>query len=161
MLFVQNIGGLAFGIILALFGYVFRYYDNTEASVHLKAAWCVAAAVILAVVSQYSTLENGKFLGSLAFGYVSFRIWGADKMPTKQLAWFWWAYQVLFFGCTGASLLVKSITKEDLRFGFVAIFCGMAARLLTVTLVTSFPRGRFTLRERTFMAMAWVPKATV
>ena len=51
MLFIQNIAGLVFGIILALFGYVFKYYANQSVCIHFKATWCVAAAVIMAVVS--------------------------------------------------------------------------------------------------------------
>ena len=51
MLFIQNIAGLVFGVILALFGYVFKYYANQSVCIHFKATWCVAAAVIMAVVS--------------------------------------------------------------------------------------------------------------
>ena len=56
---------------------------------------------------------------------------------------------------------MKTITKNDLSYGFVAILCGMIARLILVSIITYFPKGRYNLKERTFMAMAWVPKATV
>ncbi len=141
--------------------YLFKYIEKYPVTIYLKLIWCIAVAVGLAAAAEFSTLTNSRYIASLTFGYVNYRIWGETGRPSQQIAWFWWGFQTIFFGCTGASLLVSEIKKGDLGYGALAILIGLCVRMLTVTVGIYFPVGKYNLKERVFMAMAWFPKATV
>jgi NhaP-type Na+/H+ or K+/H+ antiporter len=126
----------------------------------LKAAYCLAIAIAFVIAGEKSKYKDTKYIGSLTFGYVAYRVWGEHK-PTKELSWAWWAVQCIFFGCVGAALLFSQIRNSDLGYGFVCIICGVTVRLCAVMVLSHWPRHFYTIKERAFMACAWFPKATV
>ncbi len=58
-------------------------------------------------------------------------------------------------------MLVAEIKSGDLAYGALAILVGVAVRMIAVTFGVYFPRGKYNLKERVFMAMCWFPKANV
>ena len=123
-----------------------------------KFLYAVAGAISFVVVGEESTYTDSKYVVSLSFGYVLFRMWGDDK-PQKELYWLWFFIQPLFFGSVGAALLFKKIRVSDLGYGALCIICGVILRIIIVFLISYVKK--FTIRERLFMGMAYIAKATV
>jgi NhaP-type Na+/H+ or K+/H+ antiporter len=61
----------------------------------------------------------------------------------------------------GAALLFSQIRISDIGYGCICIIGGLIIRLAAVVIVSQWPKDYFTIKERAFMALAWVPKATV
>ena len=160
ILFLENLAGLAVGIFMALLGVVFNKLPQTTLTMHLKMWYCIACAIGFVIAGEKSTFTNAKYIAGLSFGYTSYRVWGEVK-PTKEIGWFWWLIQPIFFGSVGAALVFKQIRNSDIGYGFVCIICGLIIRLLVVSIISAFPRGKYTVKERAFMAFSWLPKATV
>ena len=122
--------------------------------------YCIACAIAFIVAGEKSKFTNTKYIASLTLGYVCKRVWN-DDVPTKELGWFWWVIQPLFFGSVGASLVFKQLTGEIIGYSVICIVVALMVRLFIVILMTSYPKNRFTWKERAFTAFSWLPKATV
>jgi NhaP-type Na+/H+ or K+/H+ antiporter len=94
----------------------------------------------------------------LLFGYTSFRVWGEDK-PNPQLVQAWFFIQPFLFGIVGASLDFHKMDSSLLGYSVVVILVGLIVRFL-VTFVVTYA-NMYTLKERLFIAIVWIPKATV
>jgi solute carrier family 9B (sodium/hydrogen exchanger), member 1/2 len=122
--------------------------------------YCIACAIGFIIGGEISTFTNSKYMASLTLGYVCGRVWGAQK-PDKELATFWWIIQPLFFGTVGATLVFSLITPSQVSKSVACIIVALVVRIAITILITSFPSGKYLLKERAFIAFAWLPKATV
>jgi len=71
----------------------------------------------------------------------------------------WWYFQPLLFGLIGASVRVADIEGDTIGFGVAILAVSLTVRLL-VTYLTMLGTDLVQL-ERLFVAVAWLPKATV
>ena len=101
ILFLENVAGLIAGIIFGLLAYFFKYIHGKPYCNPLKAAYSLAFALAITFASEFSTFTNAKFIGSLTFGYVCFRVWGLNK-PVKEMSAVWFWIQPFLFGTVGA-----------------------------------------------------------
>lgn len=160
LLFLQNLAGLGVGVLMGMISMLFNYLPKKQWVMNLKALFCLACAIGFVIAGEKSTFTNSKYIAGLTFGYVCYRVWGEDK-PTKETAWIWWTITPIFFGCVGAALVFKQIRNSDIGYGVICIVVGLIVRLIVVQFIAYFPRGALNLKERVFMAYAWLPKATV
>jgi NhaP-type Na+/H+ or K+/H+ antiporter len=108
---------------------------------------------------EYEAASNeAKYICALFFGYSSHVVWGTDK-PAKEIAWFWFFIQPFLFGTVGASLLFSQIAAGDIGYGIVCIIVGVTVRFIVVVIVTTSKNLEF--KERIFMGITWLGKATV
>jgi NhaP-type Na+/H+ or K+/H+ antiporter len=63
------------------------------------------------------------------------------------------------FSSIGASLQLKLITPQSVAFSISHIFLGQFFRFLAVLLLTGSEKGKFTWRERLFIAISYIPKS--
>ena len=161
MVFLENAVGLVVGLVMGVIGLVFNKVPHPTLQMHLKMWYCIGLAIAyINLGTTYSSFSDTKYIASLTTGYVCSRVWG-DAKPTKELGYFWWFIQPLFFGCVGAALVFKQLTGQTIGYAIVCILCGIIVRIATVVIMTSIPGDRFTSKERAFTAFAWLPKATV
>lgn len=79
----------------------------------------------------------------------------------SDLATVWYNLcEPLLFGAIGHALDFDSLPKELIMQSMVTILFGLFLRVATAYLVTGY-RGDLTRNERLFIALAWIPKATV
>ena len=71
----------------------------------------------------------------------------------------WTIFQPLLFGLIGAEVSLSQIQLETVGLGLAVLCIGLVIRIIT-SLVVVFGVG-LTLREQLFVALAWLPKATV
>jgi solute carrier family 9B (sodium/hydrogen exchanger), member 1/2 len=103
---------------------------------------------------------GGGSLAAMTMGAVSGRAWG----PTSEgvaigLTRTWGVAQPILFGLIGAAVALDAIEPSYVWDGLVILAIGMVIRLVVTYLSAS--GSQFTDRERRFVALAWIPKATV
>jgi solute carrier family 9B (sodium/hydrogen exchanger), member 1/2 len=102
--------------------------------------------------------KEAKFVCIIFFGYMAYRMWGAEK-PERELAALWMFCQPFLFGSIGAAVLFDKLKLSLLGKGIGVILIGVAARWIA-TFAAGMER-KFNNWERAFMAFSWIPKATV
>lgn len=103
---------------------------------------------------------GGGSLAAMTMGAVSGRSWGpASDRVAVGLTRVWAVAQPILFGLIGAAVALSAIEPSYVRDGLVILAVGLAVRLVVTYLSAS--GTRFTDRERRFVALAWIPKATV
>lgn len=125
---------------------------------YLKTVFCIGCAIFFVLVGEEIKYTNSKYIASLTLGYVCYRMWGEEK-PTNELGWVWFFITPIFFGSVGASLVLSKIKSYFLGYGAVCIFIGLFVRIMAVLLISL--TNEYTNKERIFMAVSWLPKATV
>jgi len=71
----------------------------------------------------------------------------------------WTVFQPLLFGLIGAEVSLSHIQAETVGLGLAVLCIGLVIRIITSFLVVL--RLGLTVREQFFVALAWLPKATV
>lgn len=103
---------------------------------------------------------GGGSLATMTMGAVAGRAWGASAAPVAMIASRVWAVaQPVLFGLIGAAVALSAIESSYIVRGLVVLAIGLAVRI-AVTYASVSP-DRFTTDERRFVALAWIPKATV
>lgn len=103
---------------------------------------------------------GGGSLAAMTMGAVAARRWSDDGAPVAVAMSAGWAVvQPILFGLIGAAVVLADIQAEYVGYGLIVIVAGLAIRLGTTYLAVS--SGQFNRLERAFIALAWIPKATV
>jgi len=125
---------------------------------HFKTLYCFLMIIAIPIVSNVIHAKSAKYLGSLIFGYTCYRVWGEDK-PSANLYKIWFYMQPFLFGTVGAQLQFKLLTGNQIGKAFIIIICGLIARVL-VAYAVSIDK-RFNFKDRIFISITWIGKATV
>lgn len=152
---LEIIGGVAAGFILGL---LMKFV--TPLNHALKAAITLTITTAFVVVSEAAKVHEAKFVGIIMFGYMCFRYWGVHGKPEKILANLWTCMTPFLFGTIGAALKFDDIDSGSILPGICIVIIGIMARGASTVGSMSIPRG-YTLKEKLFMGIAWIPKATV
>ncbi|CDW74209.1 cpa1 family transporter: sodium ion proton [Stylonychia lemnae] len=96
---LENITGIAVGILLGLLGFVFNYLPKKNLTLHLKMWYVVVCCIGMGVAGEESTF----------------------------LRWFQFFVSPLFFSSVGASLRFQAIRSSDVPYGVACIISGLIA----------------------------------
>ena len=103
---------------------------------------------------------GGGSLAAMTMGAVSARRWrGSTAAVAKRLSWAWAVAQPILFGLIGAAVVLAAVEPSYINGGLVILVIGLTVRLVVTYLSAS--ANHFNTRERLFVALAWIPKATV
>ena len=101
-------------------------------------------------------------LAALVMGFVACVGWrnknGANSVP-KVLAGLWIVFQPILFGLMGTEISITELDPETVGWGFLILIGGLVIRFI-VTYFSVFG-AKLDHREKLFIALAWIPKATV
>lgn len=103
---------------------------------------------------------GGGSLAAMTMGAVAARGWLDAASPVAAgLVRVWVPAQPFLFGLIGAAVVFSDVEAAYVRGGLIILVFGLAVRLL----ITYFSASSvdFSVRERLFVALAWIPKATV
>lgn len=104
-------------------------------------------------------------LGSIIAGTMASYMLGAhagsvgSEAVEENVSWLWSFLQPLLFGLIGASVNLAELDPSYLGWGLVVVLLALVARSITAFL--SVATGEFSYSEMLFIAVAWMPKATV
>uniref|UniRef100_A0A671WV32 Cation/H+ exchanger transmembrane domain-containing protein n=1 Tax=Sparus aurata TaxID=8175 RepID=A0A671WV32_SPAAU len=152
-------GGLVAGIIL---GFLIQYFPSVDQK-HLvmKRSFLVLGLSVFAVFgSGVAGFPGSGGLCTLVLAFLAGLGWGREKARVEEVVgWAWDVFQPLLFGLIGAEIQVSKLEGYTVGLGIASLLIALLVRVL-FTFVCVLCAG-FNMREKVFIALAWMPKATV
>lgn len=147
--------GLGGGIVLGLICVWLR-----QTPTWLRFALLLGLGLMVVFVGWALDMTGGGSLAAMTMGAVAARGWQDVTSPVaKAMGRAWTLAQPLLFGLIGGAVVLAYIDPAYITSGLLILAIGLLVRL-TVSYV-SVSGADFSLHERLFVALAWLPKATV
>ncbi|XP_077574807.1 sodium/hydrogen exchanger 9B2 isoform X1 [Stigmatopora nigra] len=152
-------GGLVAGILL---GFLIQYFPSLDQK-HLvmKRSFLVLGLSVFAVFgSGVAGFPGSGGLCTLVLAFLAGLGWGLEKARVEEVVgWAWDVFQPLLFGLIGAEIRVSELDRNVVGLGIASLLIALVVRLLFTYVCVLF--AGFNIREKLFIALAWMPKATV
>ncbi|XP_056135623.1 sodium/hydrogen exchanger 9B2 [Lampris incognitus] len=152
-------GGMVAGILL---GFLIQYFPSVDQK-HLvmKRSFLVLGLSVFAVFgSGVAGFPGSGGLCTLVLSFLAGLGWGKDKAQVEEVVGRAWdVFQPLLFGLIGAEIRIAHLEGSTVGLGIASLFIALLVRVL-FTFVCVLCAG-FNFKEKVFIALAWVPKATV
>ncbi|KAM4834377.1 sodium/hydrogen exchanger 9B1 isoform 2-T2 [Thomomys bottae] len=151
--------GILIGVIL---GYFIHYFPSTDqAKLPKRRAFLMLSMCIFVVLgSQRIGFHGSGGLSTLVLTFIAGKRWSKDKIEVQKIiAKAWNIFQPLLFGLVGSEVSVSSLESNTIGISVIILSLALCVRILTAFVLMSF--AGFTLKEKIFIALAWMPKATV
>ncbi|XP_070786264.1 sodium/hydrogen exchanger 9B2 [Enoplosus armatus] len=156
---LEVVGGVIAGLILGLFLTCFPSKDQED--LVLRRTLLLLGLSIFSVFSSHVIgFAGAGGLCTLVLAFLAALGWKTDKAPVAAMVGRSWdVFQPLLFGLIGAEITIATLSPSTVGLGLACISIGLVIRLLVTFLLVHF--GGFNLKEKFFIAVAWLPKATV
>ncbi|KAM8808470.1 sodium/hydrogen exchanger 9B2-like [Eudromia elegans] len=151
--------GIAAGAILGMF---LRYFPSRDqASLAWKRSYFVLGLAMFAVFgSTRFGFPGSGGLCTLVLAFVASVGWSDDKRAVEKIvAVAWDVFQPFLFGLIGAEVSVMSLRPETVGLCIATLGIALVTRILVTFLMVCF--AGFNFKEKVFVSLAWMPKATV
>lgn len=152
-------GGMVAGILL---GFLIQYFPSVDQK-HLvmKRSFFVLGLSVFAVFgSDVAGFPGSGGLCTLVLAFLGGLGWGTEKARVEEVVgWAWDVFQPLLFGLIGAEIRLSQLEGHTVALGIASLLIALLVRVL-FTFVCVLCAG-FSTREKIFIALAWMPKATV
>ncbi|XP_046873499.1 sodium/hydrogen exchanger 9B2-like [Hypomesus transpacificus] len=156
---LEVFGGTVVGLLLGIFICFFPSKDQ-EDLVLRRCVMLLGLSVFSVFGSHVAGFSGAGGLCTLVMAFLAALGWGEDKAPVAAMVGRAWdIFQPLLFGLIGAEITVSTLDPNTVGLGMACLFTGLLVRLLATFLLVHF--GGFTLKEKIFISVAWLPKATV
>lgn len=154
--------GIIYGIIAGYIA-VALHYRPKASGVYTRFLILLGFGLVALFGSKKAKFSGAGALGCLVMAFVSGSVWrngGSDeKKLSEKFAALWNFIQHFVFGLIGAEIDLMSLDGKTVGLGIVIIVIGTTLRCLCSLIVVM---GRdFTFKERVFIALTKIPKATV
>lgn len=159
----EAIIGLLFGVIWALLAVFFPGNDDQNKG-RFRFIVLFLGGLLAYFGSKAVHLDGSGALAVLVMAFVAGigwrkRGWENDNFVTSTLADFWLIFQPILFGLIGTEIQVNELDSNTVGLGIAVLAIGLTIRLISSYLAVL--GGDLTLKEQIFVALAWLPKATV
>jgi len=159
---LEAVVGVVWGILWGLLMIILPPSPNP--SILLRILLLVGGSLLALFGSTKVGLPGSGALAVLVMGFVTGlgwrrQGWGDDNPVSRALASMWIVLQPLLFGLIGTEIQVSKLEVETVGYGVAVLACGISVRIVVSYLAVL--GGELTHRERLFVALAWLPKATV
>ncbi|XP_062871454.1 sodium/hydrogen exchanger 9B2 [Trichomycterus rosablanca] len=156
---LEVVVGIAAGGGLGALIHFFPSVDQ-EDLVLRRSCMLLGLSVFCVFVSHVARLGGAGGLSTLVLSFIAGISWGKNKAPVAAVVGrFWDVFQPLLFGLIGAEITISTLNPTTVGLGTVALCVGVVVRLCVTYLVVLF--AGFNLKEKIFISLAWLPKATV
>ncbi|NXK78646.1 SL9B2 protein, partial [Amazona guildingii] len=151
--------GVAAGGILGMFVRYFPSHD--QASLAWKRSYFVLGLSMFAVFgSIYFGFPGSGGLCTLVLAFVGGVGWSEEKKEVEKIvAVAWNIFQPFLFGLIGAEVSVTSLRPETVGLCVATLGIALVVRIIATFLMVCF--AGFNFKEKIFISLAWIPKATV
>ncbi|XP_058288517.1 sodium/hydrogen exchanger 9B1 isoform X5 [Hylobates moloch] len=147
------------GIVL---GFFVRYFPSEDQKkLALKRGFLVLTMCVSAVLgSQRIGLHGSGGLCTLVLSFIAGTKWSQEKIKVQKIITnVWNIFQPLLFGLVGAEVSISSLESNIVGISVATLSLALCVRILTTYLLMCF--AGFSFKEKIFIALAWMPKATV
>ncbi|XP_058480590.1 sodium/hydrogen exchanger 9B2 [Solea solea] len=156
---LEVVGGVVAGMILGLFLYFFPSKDQEELVLR-RTLMLLGLSIFSVFFSHVVGFAGAGGLCTLVLAFLAALGWKSDKAPVAAMVGQSWdVFQPLLFGLIGAEITIATLSPSTVGLGLACISIGLVIRLLVTFLLVHF--GGFNLKEKLFISVAWLPKATV
>ncbi len=147
--------GLGGGMVVGLVG--IKLYQTP---VWLRFSLLLALGLVLVFTGWGLDMTGGGSLAAMPMAAVASRGWRHIPDPVAAaMGRLWLVAQPLLFGLIGAAVVLAHIEPTYIKSGLMILAVGLLVRL-TVSYLAVYGAG-LNRHERLFIALAWLPKATV
>ncbi|CAK6978864.1 sodium/hydrogen exchanger 9B2 [Scomber scombrus] len=156
---LEVVGGVIAGLLLGVFLCCFPSKDQ-EDLVLRRTIMLLGLSMFSVFFSHVIGFAGAGGLSTLVLAFLAALGWKADKAPVAAMVGRSWdVFQPLLFGLIGAEITIATLSPSTVGLGIACISIGLVIRLLVTYLVVHY--AGFNLKEKLFIAVAWLPKATV
>ncbi|XP_061565827.1 sodium/hydrogen exchanger 9B2 isoform X3 [Cololabis saira] len=156
---LEVVGGIVAGLVLGLFLCFFPSNDQ-EDLVLRRSLMLLGLSIFSVFFSHVVGFAGAGGLSTLVLSFLAGLGWKSHKAPVAAMVGRSWdVFQPLLFGLIGAEITIATLNASTVGLGVACISAGLVVRLLVTFLLVHF--GGFNLKEKLFIAVAWLPKATV
>ncbi|XP_062992001.1 sodium/hydrogen exchanger 9B2-like [Elgaria multicarinata webbii] len=151
--------GIATGGLLGIF---VRYFPSKDQALLVwKRAFFLMALSIFAVFgSIYFGFPGTGGLCTIVLAFLAGMAWSDEKKEVEKIiAVAWDIFQPFLFGLIGAEISIGSLQPETVGLCVAVLAVGLTARITATFLLVCF--AGFEIKEKIFISLAWIPKATV
>ncbi|XP_028932432.1 sodium/hydrogen exchanger 9B2 isoform X1 [Ornithorhynchus anatinus] len=156
---LEVVAGVVAGVLL---GFFIRYFPSPDQErLKWKRAYLVLGLSVFAVFgSLFFGFPGSGGLCTLVLAFLAGVGWSGEKADVQKIiAVAWDVFQPLLFGLIGAEVSVASLKPETVGLCVAILGIALVMRILTTFLMVCC--AGFNLKEKIFISLAWVPKATV
>ena len=155
--------GLLFGIAWAILSTLFPGKDDKIMG-KLRFGMVFLGGLLAYFGSKSLQLDGAGALAVLVMAFVAGigwrkRGWSNENMVTSTLSDLWMIFQPILFGLIGTEIRVSELDPETVGYGLAVLAIGLTIRIIVSYLAVL--GGDLSMKERIFVALAWLPKATV
>ncbi|XP_063166803.1 sodium/hydrogen exchanger 9B2-like [Candoia aspera] len=151
--------GAGAGCLLGFFVWYFPSKDQT-AIVWKRTFFVLGLAAFSLLSSKYSDLPGSGGLCVIVLAFLAGIAWSDEKKAVEEIVTFaWHVFQPFLFGLIGAEISVSSLGAKTLGLCLATMSLALTIRVM-ITFVLVSAAG-FAFKEKIFIALAWIPKATV
>ncbi|XP_011747486.2 sodium/hydrogen exchanger 9B1 isoform X1 [Macaca nemestrina] len=147
------------GIVL---GFFVRYFPSEDQKkLALKRGFLILTMCVSAVLgSQRIGLHGTGGLFTLVLSFIAGTKWSQEKMKVQKIITnVWDIFQPLLFGLVGAEVSVSLLESNTIGIFVATLSLALCVRILVTYTLMCF--AGFSFKEKIFIALAWMPKATV
>ncbi|XP_060102969.1 sodium/hydrogen exchanger 9B2-like [Heteronotia binoei] len=156
---LQVVVGAISGGILGLFIWFFPSKDETFL-VWKRAFFVIGLSVFAVLSSKHFGFPGSGGLCTVVLSFVGGLAWSEEKRGVEEiLAAAWDIFQPFLFSLIGAEISVVSIGAET--FGLCLATMGASLLCRMTAAFSLMACAGFNFKEKLFIALAWIPKATV
>lgn len=156
---LEVVGGIVAGLLVGLFLCLFPSSDQEDLT-WTRSLMLLGLSVFSVFLSHVVGFAGAGGLCVLVLSFCAALGWRVHKAPVAAaVGRSWDVFQPLLFGLIGAEITISALSPSTVGLGVACLCIGLFIRVLVTFLLVHF--GGFTLKEKLFIAVAWLPKATV
>ncbi|XP_028347942.1 sodium/hydrogen exchanger 9B1 isoform X3 [Physeter macrocephalus] len=151
--------GVLVGIVLGMFTRYFPSRDQGKRAV--KRAFLILSMCVSAVLGSHRIgLHAAGGLCTLVLSFIAGTSWSKEKIRVQKIIGTAWdIFQPLLFGLVGAEVSVTSLKSNAIGICVATLSLALLVRISFTFVLMSF--AGFNFKEKIFIALSWMPKATV
>ncbi|XP_015200735.2 sodium/hydrogen exchanger 9B2 isoform X2 [Lepisosteus oculatus] len=152
-------GGIIAGVVLGFFIRFFPSKDQKD--LVMKRSFLLLGLSVFAVFGSHVIGFPGSGgLCTLVMAFLAGMGWADSKGAVENVVGRAWdIFQPLLFGLIGAEISVSSLNPNTVGLGVATLSIGVVVRVLFTFIMVTF--AGFNIKEKVFVSLAWMPKATV
>ncbi|XP_069834486.1 sodium/hydrogen exchanger 9B2-like [Dendropsophus ebraccatus] len=156
---LEVVVGIAAGILLGFFLHYFPSKDQEK--VKWKRSYLLMALSLFAVFgSLFFGFPGSGGLCTLVMAFLAGIGWSGEKAVVEDIIAIGWdIFQPLLFSLIGSEISVSSLRPETVGLCVATLGLALIIRICFSFLMVSW--AGFNLKEKIFISLAWMPKATV
>ena len=154
--------GTLIGLILWFIPITNESNDNRIETHFMRTSLLLLFGLFVVLVSTSLNFAGAGPLGCLVLSVTASLKWrdkGWNQPIREVLKYLWIVFETLLFVLIGTEVKISDLRGNDLLFAIIALFIGLIMRSIVTTLVVF--GADFNVKEKLFIALSWVPKATV